>query len=140
MDPNIWGPPTWFFYHTVPIECPDNPTPEHKANIKSFYTNFGSAVPCITCRINYNKHLHKYPLTDKILSSNILLFNWTVDIHNEVNKLNNKPVLTYQDSYNRLMKKYSKYQDAPNKKRLRYLLILVFIILIVVVVYKNKNL
>ena len=136
MDPTVWGPSTWLLYHSVPLDYPDNPTTSDKENIKQFYTNIGLVIPCASCKLNYKKHLQKFPLSNDILSSKTKLFNWTVDIHNEVNKLNNKKVLSYPEAYTILI---SRYKKDNNQKTLRWCLIIALIMLVLVVVYVYKD-
>ena len=37
MDPEIWGPSTWIFLHTITLNYPNNPTIYDKQNYKNFY-------------------------------------------------------------------------------------------------------
>ena len=44
MDPKIWGPPGWFFIHSVTLVYPDNPTETEKNNFKRFFLNLGKSL------------------------------------------------------------------------------------------------
>lgn len=97
IAPNKWGKYYWYVFYTTVITYPDNPTNEDKHNTKNFLLLFGSLLPCEKCRINFKKHLEKYPLNDNILGSKNNLINWAVTINNEVNKtLCKKEVTTKQ--------------------------------------------
>ena len=39
-----------------------------------------------------------YPLTDTVLSKKINLINWTIDMHNAVNKINKKKIYGYTEA------------------------------------------
>lgn len=110
MNPNIWGPPTWIFLHTVTFAYPENPTIDDKKNMYNFFKNLSPILPCDRCKVNFDKHLQKYPLNNETLCSRASLSRWLVDIHNEVNILTGKPTMTYkeaEDYYNRLyMRRY----------------------------------
>lgn len=100
IDPKYWGPNTWRFMHYITVAYPDNPDQNIKNNTYNFFYSLKYLLPCEKCRHNYGIHLIKYPLTNDILSSRQSLFNWLVDIHNEVNKSCGKPVLSYEQAKN----------------------------------------
>lgn len=58
-------------------------------------------------------------LTQNIISDSTKLFEWTVDIHNEVNKLLNKPEI----SYTKARQIYEKSNFKPLKKSLKELIL-----------------
>lgn len=97
IDPTIWGPPLWKFMHYFTLSYPENPTEEDKDNLYNFFLTIQTVLPCEKCRYNFKSHLEKTPLTEEIMSSNIKVVRWLFDIHNEVNKTTNKPVLLYDD-------------------------------------------
>ena len=55
--------------------------------MKTFLESLQHTLPCLECRINYKRHLEKYPIR---LGSRRELFNWVVDLHNAVNLETNK--------------------------------------------------
>jgi len=137
MNPNIWGPATWTFLHTITFTYPDNPTIDDKKNMYNFFMNLSNVLPCEKCKINFDDHLRDYPLTSEVLCSKSSLSRWLIDIHNEINKLNKKSVLSYQqveDYYNRM---YS------GKNTCMYVgfygIIIIFVILLIIAVYKLKK-
>ena len=95
-SPKAWGPPKWQSLHKMTFEYPDNPTKNEQNEIKKILIGLQNTLPCSTCRYNYKIHLKKRPLTQKILSSKNTLSRWLVDIHNDVNKLLKKPIMTYE--------------------------------------------
>jgi len=76
--------------HIVAIGYPSNPTHAQKRAAKEFYESLTQLIPCPMCRDHYAEHLQKNPITPS-LDRREDLFNWTITVHNEVNKLLGKP-------------------------------------------------
>jgi hypothetical protein len=132
IPPELWGKHGWKFVHYITFSYPNNPTKEQKEYYKNFFLLVGKVLPCEKCRINYNKHLIKFPLTDNVLSCKNTLVKWLVDIHNEVNKMRGKKIIKHKDVYNLYF----------NKKKQNKLLIIVLVILVILVIcylYKIKQ-
>ncbi len=102
--PQIWGPSGWHFIHSVAIAFPDKPTEEQKKSYQEFFTNLGEVLPCELCNENYNQKIKDNPPP---LDTPEKMFEWTVDLHNQVNKQNGKPELTYEQA----RKEYQKRTD-----------------------------
>ena len=100
IDPTIWGPHLWKFMHYYTLSYPEEPTEEDKDNLYNFFNTIQTVLPCEKCRYNFKSNLEKTPLTEEVLSKNINVVKWLFDIHNEVNKSTNKPVLLYEDFIN----------------------------------------
>jgi hypothetical protein len=96
LGPDFWGPPAWKFIHIVALAYPVNPSQQEKNNYKQFYTIIGDIIPCHFCRDHYKEHITKNPITDEVLSNRKNLLHWTIDIHNEVNKITGKNVYDYE--------------------------------------------
>lgn len=106
MRPDIWGPHMWFSMHYIALAYPQNPTVKHMTQYHAFYTNIAHVLPCAVCAKHYNNILDTHPLTIDRLSGPNELFEWTVHVHNMVNKDLGKPQLTLQEAI-------EKYTDAP---------------------------
>ena len=105
MNPEVWGPHGWIFLHTITFNYPDFPTNDDKNKYKNFFTLLKYTLPCDACKQHFSNNLIKYPLTDSVLSSKNNLMKWLFNIHNSVNKMNNKKLFTYKefiDYYNKL--------------------------------------
>ena len=163
LGPDVWGPHGWKFLHFVAIGYPKNPTDEDKLNYKNFFTMIPNILPCSICSDHYSKNLIKYPLTNEILTDRIKLFNWTVDMHNEVNITNNKNKINYDLAFKLLLTNFTndikdEHQITHNAKKKNtnnvintiklskksnywyYLILLVgLIILILYIYYIKKN-
>ena len=107
MDPDVWGPPTWIFLHTVTLNYPNNPTMYDKKYYKKFFINLHYILPCEWCSKNYKQHLLKYPI-DNYLNTKKNLVQWLINIHNEVNKIFNKNTIDYFEFINIYKKIYNK--------------------------------
>ena len=104
INPSKWGPPSWDFLFYIALSYPDAPTHEDKNNMSNFFTILGKVLPCYTCRDNYSSHLAKFPLEEEQLANRYNLINWLINIRNEVNRENNKPLVTYESIMNRYVK------------------------------------
>jgi len=104
IPPEVWGPFFWHTIHIVALGYPSEPSYAHKRAAKEFYESLKTLIPCPICREHFVVHLEKYPITPH-LDRKIDLFRWTILLHNEVNKILNKPQVTETQViayYNRL--------------------------------------
>ena len=106
LGPDIWGPHGWKFFHFVALGYSNNPSNEDKINFKNFFTMIPKILPCSICSNHYNENLKKHPITDNVLSNRTNLLNWTIDMHNEVNILNNKKAISYEEGLNLVVNNY----------------------------------
>jgi hypothetical protein len=130
QSPNIWGPIAWNFLNHVVMSYPLTPTNEDKINMKNFFINLGTVLPCNKCKLNYLKHLEKHPLDDTVLASRTNLIKWLIDIHNEVNKSTGKRVLTYEEGVKSMLEQYE--GNGGMKWCFTIIVAIVFVIIIVV--------
>lgn len=86
LDPKSWGPYFWRTIHFTAMGYPNRPSALDKQRYKSFYTNLHHVLPCETCAVNYQRHIHQELPIDGHLNSSAQLFAWTVALHNLVNK------------------------------------------------------
>ena len=131
---NIWGPSAWKFLHTITFNYPMNPSNYDKDVYKNFFKNLGLILPCGICSYNYNIHLDKYPI-ENYLSKKEDLVKWLIIIHNEVNKLHNKPTKTFDEIINYYTNLYSINNKNDNKKGDYIFLITIIIFIIIFIIY-----
>lgn len=123
MMTKVWGPPGWFFLHTVSFGCPVSPSdfdkendlPEGttKQNYETFFRNVGNVLPCRYCRDSYKEFLKELPPD---ASSRDSLVKWLWEIHN---KVNNKLGDEYTDSsLGKIKSRYERYRAKCNKKQM----------------------
>jgi hypothetical protein len=129
ISPNIWGSSGWNFLHYITFTYPNEPTEEDKDTYLNFFKFVGKVLPCKNCRINYEKHQEKYPLNDIVLYNKENLIKWLIDIHNEVNLMNGKKVLSYDEVINNYFGKNNKKIYKLNKKSM--ILLFIFIVIII---------
>jgi hypothetical protein len=90
-----WGPYLWGFIHTITIidlGCEENE--KHNKNALDVLNGLQNCIPCLKCRDKYARQLEL--LQDLDLKEKLVLFRWSVDLHNEVNKKLNKKQISYE--------------------------------------------
>lgn len=97
FPPSVWGPIFWHAIHVTALAYPENPSYAQKRAAKEFYESLAQLIPCPKCREHYQTHLQKMPITPH-LDRRADLFRWTVEVHNEVNKLLEKPIVLEAES------------------------------------------
>ena len=95
MDVRLWGNQAWDFLHAVTFNYPDSPTAEQMRDHREFFELVARVLPCETCRRHFREELHeKRPVVDW-LASRDQLSRWLCDVHNDVNRRTNKPIIPY---------------------------------------------
>lgn len=84
-NPTVWGPPTWFFLHSMTLALDDDVPADQQAHIKSLMNDLTAVLPCPSCGVNLAKHMKEHPI-DMHLTKRKDMVKWMVDIHNMVNK------------------------------------------------------
>jgi len=97
MKPDIWGPSGWTFIHSIAYDYPETPDTATQRRAIEFIVSLTYLLPCKKCRFHLKNHLVEYDLDD-VVRSKSNFFNFTVDLHNEVNRSLNKPVISYEDA------------------------------------------
>lgn len=97
IPPEVWGPFFWNTIHIAALAYPAEPSHGHKKSAQQFFESLQLLIPCPICREHYKVHLEKYPLLPH-LDRRRDLFNWTLLLHNEVNKSLNKPMFTAEET------------------------------------------
>ena len=97
FPPSVWGPIFWHAIHVTALAYPENPSYAQKRAAKEFYESLAQLIPCPKCRDHYQTHLQKMPSTPH-LDRRADLFRWTVEVHNTVNKVLEKPIVLEAES------------------------------------------
>jgi len=86
ISPNIFGP---YFWTVIHISCL---TSNNKEGLGRFIETLPDIIPCLHCSEHLKENLKTLPFdpTDP--------FRWSVQLHNNVNRDLNKPVITYDDA------------------------------------------
>ena len=114
IDSTIWGPHGWKFIHMVALGYPSSPTDEEKKNYKKFFLSIANILPCIICSNHYKENLIKHPITEKVLENKTNLLHWTIDMHNEVNAMNNSKIYTHEEALKLIRNNYQDQTDINN--------------------------
>lgn len=101
--PEAWGRQAWHFIHMVALAYPPEEvlTDEVREKYYNFFESLGKTLPCPTCANHYKEKFQKNPPR---LKNSKELFQWTVDIHNAVNRDNGKRELTYEEALKEVVK------------------------------------
>jgi len=94
-----WAHATWSSMHYIALGYPEHPTAQDRLNYKLFFQSLGAVLPCKKCSNNYETHLLELPI-DAYLINGDKLFEWTIKVHNIVNKENGKPEWTVERAKN----------------------------------------
>lgn len=93
--PERWGSSTW---HTIHLLCYTAP-PVLSATEQLRYTTFFNALPfvlpCATCSEHLQENYKQYPI-EQYVGSQASLFEWSVQIHNAVNRILGKPEVSLE--------------------------------------------
>jgi FAD-linked sulfhydryl oxidase len=112
-SPLLWGRQAWHFIHFVALSYPDTPNDLDKRNYLRFFKSLHKTLPCPTCAEHFKENMKKIPIR---LENRKSLFEWTVDIHNEVNKENKKRILSYEQAIEEINKNALPNDDKSIKK------------------------
>lgn len=133
--PEVWGPGMWLFLHTVALEYPENPTLKDKQQHLNFLKCLQPIIPCPKCSNHFKQNLDSYNL-DHALENRNNLFEWTVKIHNQVNKSNGKNEWNTSQAYKFYNDKYKvRYETVINYKAI---FCWISIICVCFFIYKKK--
>ena len=138
MMTKIWGPPGWVFLHSITMGYPqeiDENNEEHilrREGMISLFESLQYVFPCSYCRKSYAKFIEEKPIREHVNNRETLVL-WFYNIHNNVNKSNNKDILSYEDvkkiylnSYN-----YSIEKDESVESNITFMLAIILVILII---------
>lgn len=89
MWPVVWGPLFWDVIHLLAYVHPVNPSQHERKNIEEFFVSLGRVLPCPGCAGHYAIWQKQFPVAEFSGSRDTLL-QWTVDLHNDVNRRNQK--------------------------------------------------
>ena len=150
MDPRIWGPPAWTFLHSVTLAYPDNPTETDRTNYKKFFNSLQPVLPCLKCSNNYLTHIQEDPVENHLTDKESLV-KWLIEMHNKVNRLYDKPEVSYDEMLDRYKKLYNvsnnsmfdknitNYSKSNTNSILLFLFVVSVLVLIGIYVKKYLN-
>lgn len=98
ISPDVWGPSTWAFLHLAVMAEPDDFDKSRLMLYKRFYMLLQELLPCQKCRMHLKDNMKSLKNIES-LGSKRELFDWTTQLHNLVNKANNKPLYSIDKSF-----------------------------------------
>ena len=130
------GTGAWTFLHSITFNILKISDLE-KQKYYTFFNSLKNVLPCPVCRDHYEKNFEKLPIR---MDTRRELIEWLIDIHNEVNRMNNKKIYTYNEVYEIYNELYDNSLDKDkNAGKIDYLYVLLLIALILFGYYYYKN-
>lgn len=141
-NPEVWGPPYWFFLHTIALTYPHYPNANTKKIYYNFFRNFSLFIPVEAIAKEYEHTiLHVCPIVP-YLDDRKSLVKWILFLHNHINKKLEKPTLSMNEflyQYNRLYvpKPKKNMEYLYWKRRIVYCLVMISLILLIFYLMKK---
>jgi len=89
------GNGSWYMLHLI---CSEATTPEGKKHALYTIDLIKKKFFCAKCKKHFNEFCEKNN-PNAVLKDELGLFYWSVDAHNNVNKMNNKPIITHEQAH-----------------------------------------
>lgn len=141
LDPNIWGPPFWFFLMTLAISYPLKANDVTKKKYYDVINNIPLFIPHPKIGNNFSILLDKYPVSPYLEGKDSFL-KWIHFIHNKVNVEIGKDEITYTealDTYHELYKPKEIIIREQIKYRKKLLFSVILLLLIILGYYLYKK-
>lgn len=84
-DPEVWGPPTWFFLHSMTLSLPAQVPPEKQQSLKALMMDLQTTLPCPSCGEHLAEHMKEYPIEPHLATRDSMV-DWMINLHNMVNR------------------------------------------------------
>lgn len=139
-DPIIWGSCAWDFMLAISMTYPDNPDEDTALRYKNFYYSLTDVLPCVVCRDHYKQNISKVLPIDNYLGNSKLLSKWVIQMHNIVNRKNNKKVVGYDEALKLYFERNKHKAGLDVKFKINYwILSIILIILTLITGYFYQN-
>ena len=131
---DIWGPPTWKFLHTIALVYPGKAEAADMENMSKMLNSLAAVIPCNKCRDHYSGWLKT--MDPHVLSGREDLFDELVRLHNLVNKIDHKPLLSLEDAH-RIHGQFASGSVCPSShdksESLQYRVLMVSVVICLVI-------
>lgn len=97
LTPTHWGPYFWGTIHITCLGAPDVFDDFDKQAYANFFNTLPFVLPCGSCGKHFYETLKMEPV-EPVLTTKYALFEWSVKVHNVVNKRLGKPEKTLDES------------------------------------------
>lgn len=128
MDPAVWGPHYWFFLHSVALHYPKLPSATTKKIHYRLIHNFHEFIPHREIAATFVKLLAKYPVAP-YLDSRAQFVRWVHFIHNKINEMTLKRLVSLEEHRANMKKCYAKTRNV------NWSIAFLFAVLIALVIY-----
>ena len=90
----IWQPMTWKVFHMCALFYNE----EYRDKYIDFFDSFKTIIPCGICKRHFTQNTAKSELSIENNVNKEKIFNWTIDLHNLVNKMNKKKIWSHDEA------------------------------------------
>ena len=125
VAPEIWGPNLWGTLHLLCLAGTITP---------NFVQEFAKVIPCPMCAGHFAEVLKENPLPDS--DDPLVLFRWSVHVHNLVNARIGKPILEPEQAMARWVS--IKTPSFSSQFDFKIVIIILLLVALVFMLFKNK--
>lgn len=93
----FFGPAMWKTLQSIAFNFPEKATPEQRKDYIDFFKSVGPVIPCPSCSTHYQEYIKKNPIDAESTES---IARWVYDLHDTVNKKNNKTSPSFEEIKN----------------------------------------
>tara|TARA_Y100000996_G_C22427853_1_gene604306 strand:- start:270 stop:710 length:441 start_codon:yes stop_codon:yes gene_type:complete len=138
IDPKIWGKSFWYTLHTISFTYPYTPNDAAKKKYYDLIQNLPLFLPNKKISNQFIKILDKYPVKP-YLDSKTMFIKWMHFIHNEINKLNYKDPMPYDDYIEKITQSFIVKEIPKNTINYYNIYSIIFIIILITIIYFESN-
>lgn len=125
VPPSKWGPHFWMTLHVACLACQDY------KSLAEFVEGYIYIIPCLSCRQHFEQVLVENPVPETGD-----FFQWSVDVHNIVNKRLGKPEVSYEAALANVVG--SPPSNARPQFDSKIAIILLLVIVILMLIFNRK--
>jgi hypothetical protein len=133
-----WGPHMWYTIHFIALGYPIDASSIDKKNYKNFYINLPNIIPCDECAKHLVNNLNNFSI-DNYLESRDKLFEWTIILHNQVNKMLGKKEWNLDIAKKYYLNFNIKLEETNKCFNKSYIIIIILLTIILYLLLRNKN-
>ena len=124
INPKYWGKSGWIFLNSIALTY----KPENKEKYKLFFSQLPFLLPCSTCGANLINNMHTL---DDALTNKSTLLNWLLEVRNNVQIENGRPLRTFEFNMNEI------FNDCNSYNSIYILCAIITIVIILTILYKK---
>ena len=125
VAPEIWGPNLWGTLHLLCLAG---------TITANFVQEFAKVIPCPMCAGHFTELIAENPLPES--DDPLILFRWSVHVHNLVNARIGKPIFESEQAMKRWTTK-SPVPVAPSKFDFKILIIILLLVALVFMFFRK---